>query len=165
MPFEVFNVQYTDESLISEKEVLEMDLSFGSLQLIILPESTVNTPKELSRIKRDSINGKRILLINKSSNEINLHNMDGRIIIDRQAYYKGKWVKVDRIKMHRICGNSYLRSRVIKPNESFNFLASCTQGSIKTQLRFVVYIKHRYGRNTPVYSNTFYGNLDRKYVQ
>lgn len=165
VPFEIFNVQHTQDVLISEMEISDLDLSYSSLQLIALPESQVTTPLELNRIQKKSIKGIRILLINTTSKEIDLHNMDGRIVIDRQAYYKGKWVKVAPRRMHIRCLNSINRPMTFKPNETVNFLASCTQGGIKTQFRFVVYKRNKYGKNTPVYSNTFYGYLDRKYVQ
>jgi len=103
-------------------------------------------------------------LINNTSNDFNLANMDRRVIFRRQVYYKNEWVYIksyDRTP-RMICGNSYFYDKIIEPGNTFTFVAPCLEGNIKAKFRFVAYGKTE---KIAIYSNEFDGYFNKKLIE
>lgn len=138
----------------------------NSLQLVVLPNSIAEFPK-WTNYKRKGINyGFSVLLINNTSEDYNLSNMDGRVIIRRQVFHKGEWIPVksfDRTPKP-ICGNSYFSDKIIESYNSFLFVAPCLDGNIKTKFRFVAMTKNE-NPNSLIISNEFDGFISEKLIK
>jgi hypothetical protein len=161
--YDVMQVQNSSDSI---NEIIKSELKSDSLRLVVIPNSYLKFPKWASYKRKGIDSGFKIILINNSSNDFSLFNMDGRIIMKRQFYYKNKWENVksyDRTPQP-ICGNSYFTKRVIKSRDFFTFIAPCVEGDIKAKFRFVVYVNSETEKPT-VYSNEFDGFINKKLIE
>ena len=162
------NVKYyrSDNDVIGIRSSIDHNIESqsDSLQLIIIPNSYAEFPR-WTNYRRKGINrGFEVHLVNNSSKEFNLANMDGRVIIQRQVYYKNKWKSVksyDRTP-RMICGNSYFHDKFIESGQTFTYAAPCLNGSIKAKFRFVAF-----GRieKKLIYSNEFQGYISKKLIE
>jgi len=150
----------------SLKENDFLDLKSDSLQLIVFPDSYIDFPKWSSYSQKGIDKGFKIVLVNNSSNDINLYNMDGRVIIYRQVFHNNEWrnVKSYNENQYPICGNSFLRKNVIKSDEHYIFAAPCIKGEVYTKFRMVLYTKP-INETLAVYSNEFYSTLNTKLIE
>jgi len=144
----------------------ETESKNNTLQLVVLPYTTAEFPR-WTNYKRKGINyGFRVLLINNTGKDYNLSNMDGRVIIRRQVFYKGEWIPVrsfDRTP-RPVCGNSYFSDAIIESYHSFLFVAPCLEGNIKTKFRFVARTKNE-NPNSLIISNEFDGFISEQLIK
>ena len=105
-------------------------------------------------------------LINNFSNDFSLFNMDGKIIMKRQVFYKNEWKNVESFDRtpQSICGNSFFTKKVIESGNRFTFVAPCLEGNIKTKFRFVIFTKP-VNEQSPIYSNEFDGFINKKLIE
>ncbi len=149
------------ENIISKSE-LESDL----LLLVVMPNSHLEFPKWTSHKRNGIDNGFKVILINNSSNDLNLFNMDGKIIMKRQVYIENEWKNVESYDRtpQPICGNSFFTKKVIKSGDHFTFIAPCVEGNIKAKFRFVIFTKP-VNEQSPVFSNEFDGFINKKLIE
>ena len=157
----------SDNDLVQIKNNLaETESKINTLQLIVLPNSIAEFTR-WTNYKRKGFNyGFSVLLINNTTNDYNLSNRDGKVIIRRQVFYNGEWIPVrsfDRTPKP-ICGNSYSSDKIIKAYSSFLFVAPCLEGNIKAKFRFVVMTKNE-NPNSLIISNEFDGFISEKLIK
>jgi len=136
----------------------------NQLKLRVFQDSLIEFPKWFLHKRKGVSAGFKAILINSTSNEVSLSNMDGKITIVRQAFYKNKWKNVKSFNRtpRRVCGNSFMTKRIIKGDSSILFAVPCIDGNIKTKFRLIAYKKN--GR-TPIYSNEFQGLVSKELVE
>jgi len=169
--YKLYNVFYdvvqikesVDSYIENDQKILKTD----SLQLIVYSNSKLEFQKN-SSYKRNGIDsGFKIILMNNSSNDINLYNMDGRVIIYRQVFHNNEWknVKSYNENQYPFCGNSFLREKVIKSDEHYIFAAPCIEGEVNAKFRMVVLCTKSINEVSVVYSNEFYSSLNTKLIE
>jgi hypothetical protein len=168
--FELYNSDYdtvqVENSSDSVSGISISELKSDSLQLIVMPNSYLEFPKWTSYKRNGIDNGFKIILINNSSNDFSLFNMDGKIIMKRQVFYKNEWKNVESFDKSRqpICGNSFFTKKVIESGDHFTFAAPCLEGNIETKFRFAIFTKPL-NEQSAIYSNEFYGFINKKLIE
>ena len=163
LDFEFYN-EYRDVIGIQSSSETSAELKSDSLQIIVNTNSLAEFPK-WSIYKRKGINnGFKVTLVNNTTKDFNLANLDGSIIIRRQAYHKGKWtyVKSYRKNTGPWCGNSYFHDAIMESGKVLTYVAPCLNGDIKVKFRFVAFLK---SEKTTIYSNEFKGYINKHLVE
>ena len=150
----------------SENGIHKTELESESLQIVVMPNSYSEFPKWTSHKGNGINNGFKIILINNSSNDFSLFNMDGKIIMKRQVFYENEWKNVESFDStpQPICGNSLFTKKVIESGNHFTFVAPCLTGNIKVKFRFVIFTKP-VNEQSPIYSNEFDGLINKKLIE
>jgi hypothetical protein len=150
----------------SEYETPKGDLKNETLQLTVLTDSYFEFPKWTNQKRNGIDKGFKVILMNNSSDDYSLSNMDGKIIIRRQVYFENQWKNVESFNKTRrmICGNSFFTKRVIESGNHLTFVAPCLEGDIKVKFRFVIYTKPA-NEHSAVYSNEFDGFINDKLIE
>ena len=161
--YDIIEVRNFKDSI---NETTKLELKNDSLKLYVEKNSILKFPKWASYKRKGIDYGFKVILSNNSSNDLSLFNMDGRIIMRRQVYYKNKWRNLKSYKKttQMICGNSYFTKRVIKSREFLTFVAPCVEGNIKAKFRFIVGSNSK-NENLGIYSNEFEGFINEKLIK
>ncbi|QTD37952.1 hypothetical protein JL193_01190 [Polaribacter batillariae] len=152
----------------SEKDSIFETTQFksDSLKLYVERKSILKFPKWSSYKRKGIKSGFKIVLLNNTNNDLNLFNMDGRIIMRRQVFYKNKWRNLKRYKDTErfYCGNSFFRKRTIKSKQILTFIAPCIFGNKKAKFRFILGRNYK-NNNLAICSNEFEGFIDEKLIE
>ena len=146
--------------------ITKLELKTDSLKLYVEKKSILKFPKWSSYNRKGIDSGFKVILRNNSSNDLSLLNMDGRIIIRRQVYYKNKWRNLKSYKKttRMICGNSYFTKRIIKSRDYLTFVAPCVKGNIKAKFRFIIGSNSK-NENIGIYSNESEGFINENLIE
>lgn len=117
-------------------------------QIIALPKSDANFV--------ENTKGFHVWVVNKTDSVISLSAQDSRIDMIRQVFYNGFWQDIEYLPSSW-CGNSYHKV-YINPNEYWDFVAPCMEGSTEGNFRFTLYLDE----DTVLYSNVFSGTFNPK---
>ncbi len=118
----------------------------NTVSLVAIPTNSVAV---------DEYDGFRLLLVNRTKDEVAFNAEDSRLPIFREALdEKGKWNPIEYIP-DSFCGNS--AHRVFLPADHFwEFLVPRYQGTFKTRMRFVF----QKSEDQSLYSDEFEGTIN-----
>ena len=167
VPHELYDSEYEVMRVISEDENELADIEYLSetLQLVVIPDAQVEFPR-YNRYKRMGYtHGFKLILLNNTSNNFVLSGMDGRVIMQRQVFYKNEWRNVESFDKtpKKICGNSLFHKAVIKSGEQFLFAAPCIDGNIQVKFRFAIGASVDKDLSV-IYSNEFEGYINESLI-
>lgn len=170
LDYELYNSDYdavqTQYSSNSISDISKSELKPDSLQLIVISNSYLEFPNRAMYRRNGINNGFEVILINNSSNDYSLFNMDGKIVMKRQVYFEKEWRNVESYDKtpQYICGNSFFTKKVIDSGDHFTFVAPCLKGNIKARFRFVIFTKP-INEQSFVFSNEFEGFINKKLIE